>query len=141
MDVAAQVETKARAAKTAARALALASTRVKNEALHQMARGLDEKAAAVLDANRSDLERARTAGLRQGKRAWLIRAPGPSDSLVGQVIRKDQNGRLRAPRGLELFECLFARLRRRSFRSTRQGRVDLRDAQAVLLQRWAKRCS
>ncbi|HEV8457687.1 MAG TPA: glutamate-5-semialdehyde dehydrogenase, partial [Methylomirabilota bacterium] len=63
MDVAAQVETKARAAKTAARALALASTRVKNEALHQMARGLDEKAAAVLDANRSDLERARTAGV------------------------------------------------------------------------------
>jgi glutamate-5-semialdehyde dehydrogenase len=63
MDVAAQVETKARAAKAAARALALASTRVKNEALHQMARGLDEKAAAVLDANRSDLERARTAGL------------------------------------------------------------------------------
>jgi glutamate-5-semialdehyde dehydrogenase len=63
MDVAAQVETKARAAKAAARALALASPRVKNEALHQMARGLDEKAAAVLDANRSDLERARTAGL------------------------------------------------------------------------------
>jgi len=63
MDVAAQVETKARAAKAAARALALASTRVKNEALHQMARGLEEKAAAVLDANRSDLERARTAGL------------------------------------------------------------------------------
>ncbi len=63
MDVAAQVETKARAAKAAARALALASTRVKNEALHQMARGLDEKAGAVLEANRSDLERARTAGL------------------------------------------------------------------------------
>jgi glutamate-5-semialdehyde dehydrogenase len=63
MDVAAQVETKARAAKAAARALALASTRVKNEALHQMARSLEEKAAAVLDANRSDLERARTAGL------------------------------------------------------------------------------
>ena len=63
MDVAAQVDTKARAAKAAARALALASPRVKNEALHQMARGLDEKAAAVLDANRSDLERARTAGL------------------------------------------------------------------------------
>jgi len=63
MDVAAQVETKARAAKAAARALALASPRVKNEALHQMARGLDEKAAALLDANRSDLERARTAGL------------------------------------------------------------------------------
>lgn len=63
MDVAAQVEAKARAAKAAARALALAPTRAKNEALQQMARGLEEKAAAVLDANRSDLERARTAGL------------------------------------------------------------------------------
>lgn len=63
MEVAAQVEAKARAAKAAARVLALASTRVKNEALHQMARGLEEKAATVLDANRSDLERARTAGL------------------------------------------------------------------------------
>ena len=63
MDVAAQVEAKARAAKAAARALALAPTRAKNEALQQMARGLEEKAAAVLDANRSDLDRARTAGL------------------------------------------------------------------------------
>jgi len=63
MDVAAQVEAKARAAKTAARALALAPTRAKNEALQEMARGLEEKAAAVLDANRSDLDRARTAGL------------------------------------------------------------------------------
>ncbi len=63
MDVAAQVEAKARAAKQAARALALAPTRAKNEALQQMARGLEEKSAAVLDANRSDLERARTAGL------------------------------------------------------------------------------
>ena len=63
MDVAAQVEAKARAAKTAARTLALAPTRAKNEALQQMARGLEEKAAAVLDANRSDLDRARTAGL------------------------------------------------------------------------------
>jgi glutamate-5-semialdehyde dehydrogenase len=63
MDVAAQVEAKARAAKGAARALALAPTRAKNEALQQMARGLEEKAAAVLNANRSDLDRARTAGL------------------------------------------------------------------------------
>jgi glutamate-5-semialdehyde dehydrogenase len=63
MDVAAQVESKARAAKEAARILALASTRIKNEALQQMARGLEEKAAAVLEANRSDLERARAGGL------------------------------------------------------------------------------
>jgi glutamate-5-semialdehyde dehydrogenase len=63
MDVTAHVTGKARAAKEAARALALASTRAKNDALQQMARGLEEKAALVLDANRADLARARSAGL------------------------------------------------------------------------------
>jgi glutamate-5-semialdehyde dehydrogenase len=62
MDVAAHVEAKARAAKEAARVLALAPTRAKNEALAQMARGLEERTAAILDANRHDLERARSAG-------------------------------------------------------------------------------
>jgi len=70
MDGTAHVEAKARVAKEAARSLALAPTRTKNEALAQMARGLEEKAAAVLDANRSDLERARSAGLT---RAFLDR--------------------------------------------------------------------
>jgi glutamate-5-semialdehyde dehydrogenase len=63
MDVLAYVTGKARAAKEAARALALASTRSKNDALQQMARGLEEKIGLVLDANRSDLARARSAGL------------------------------------------------------------------------------
>ncbi|HEU4438996.1 MAG TPA: glutamate-5-semialdehyde dehydrogenase [Methylomirabilota bacterium] len=62
MDVAAHVEAKARAAREAARVLALASTRAKNEALAQMARGLEERTSAILDANRHDLERARSAG-------------------------------------------------------------------------------
>ena len=62
MDAAAHVETKAKAAKEASRLLALASTRAKNEALAQMARGLEERTAAILDANRHDLERARAAG-------------------------------------------------------------------------------
>src|SRR6266853_2955847 len=62
MDAAAHVETKAKAAKEASRVLALASTRAKNEALAQMARGLEERTGAILDANRHDLERARTAG-------------------------------------------------------------------------------
>lgn len=70
MDVTAHVETKARAAKEAASALALAPTRTKNDALAQMARGLEEKAATVLEANRTDLERARSAGLT---RAFLDR--------------------------------------------------------------------
>ena len=63
MDVTAHVTAKARAAKEAARALALASPRAKNEALLQMARGLEEKTAPVLEANRADLERGRAAGL------------------------------------------------------------------------------
>jgi glutamate-5-semialdehyde dehydrogenase len=63
MDVTAHVTAKARAAKEAARVLALASTRAKNEALLQMARGLEEKTAPVLEANRADLERGRAVGL------------------------------------------------------------------------------
>src|SRR3990172_3523261 len=53
------VEAKARAAKKAARVMALCSARVKNEALLQMARGLEEKSKTILDANRIDLEQAR----------------------------------------------------------------------------------
>ena len=63
MDVTAQVTSKARAAKDAARILALASPRMKNDALQQMARGLEEKTGLILDANRADLTRARSAGL------------------------------------------------------------------------------
>src|SRR3990172_6145004 len=63
MDVRALVEKKARGALEAARALALAPTRTKNEALLQMARGLVEKGEALLAANRADLERARGRGL------------------------------------------------------------------------------
>lgn len=62
MDVRSLVESRARAARQAARALALCPTRIRNEALLQMARGLEEKAAALLEANRADLERARGAG-------------------------------------------------------------------------------
>jgi glutamate-5-semialdehyde dehydrogenase len=70
MDVAAHVEGKARAAREAARILALAPTKTKNEALFQMARGLEEKAGMVLDANRADLERARATA---PNRAFLDR--------------------------------------------------------------------
>jgi glutamate-5-semialdehyde dehydrogenase len=59
MDARTLVETRARAAREGARALALCPTRTKNEALAQMARGLVEKAETLLEANRADLERAR----------------------------------------------------------------------------------
>jgi len=56
------VTARARAAREGARALALCTTRIKNEALTQMARGLEEKGAALVDANRADVERARADG-------------------------------------------------------------------------------
>jgi glutamate-5-semialdehyde dehydrogenase len=70
MDVTTLVQTKARAAREAARQLALCSTRTKNDALLQMARGLEEKTAAILEANRADVERTRAAG---ATRAFLDR--------------------------------------------------------------------
>jgi glutamate-5-semialdehyde dehydrogenase len=62
MDVRALVTAKARAAREAATALALCSTKTKNDALMQMARALEEKTSALLDANQGDLERARGGG-------------------------------------------------------------------------------
>jgi glutamate-5-semialdehyde dehydrogenase len=70
MNVRQLVESKAQAAREAARALATCGTRVKDEALAQMARALEEKTAAILEANRADLERARSRGLT---RAFLDR--------------------------------------------------------------------
>ena len=70
MDLRHLIESKARAAKDAARALALCGARTKNDALLQMARGLEEKTPAILEANRADLERARASGV---PRAFLDR--------------------------------------------------------------------
>jgi glutamate-5-semialdehyde dehydrogenase len=62
MDMRSLMAAKARSARAAARALALCPTKVKNDALLQMARGLVEKTGALLEANRADLERARGRG-------------------------------------------------------------------------------
>lgn len=62
MDIRELVEEKARLARAASAALALCPTRLKNEALLQMARGLEEKTPPILEANRADLERARARG-------------------------------------------------------------------------------
>jgi glutamate-5-semialdehyde dehydrogenase len=62
MDVRELVESKAKAAREAATTLALCPTRLKNDALIQMARGLEEKTPQILEANRADVERARTRG-------------------------------------------------------------------------------
>ncbi|MBI4635743.1 MAG: glutamate-5-semialdehyde dehydrogenase [Candidatus Rokubacteria bacterium] len=70
MDIRSLVEVKARAARSAAAALALCATKTKNDALGQMARGLEEKTPALLEANRADLEGARARG---ATRAFLDR--------------------------------------------------------------------
>src|SRR6266849_2916417 len=70
MDLKRLVEAKARAARAAARVLAVTPTRTKNDALTQMARSLEEKTAALREANRADLERARAQGVT---RAFLDR--------------------------------------------------------------------
>ena len=69
-DVRDLVQAKARAARDAARALALCPTKVKNDALVQMAHGIVEKTGALLEANRADVERARGRG---ATRAFLDR--------------------------------------------------------------------
>src|SRR5205809_1104835 len=70
MDVRELVKAKARAARDAARTLALCPTKLKNDALGQMAHGLIEKTPALLEANRADVERARSRG---AARAFLDR--------------------------------------------------------------------
>ena len=113
------VESRARAARDAARVLALASTRAKNDALGQMARGLEEKARAILAANRADVERARAAGhprafldrltLTDGRieeMAAGIRQVAALPDPVGETVRMWRRpngmevGRVRVPLGV-----------------------------------------
>ena len=110
MDIAAEVQAKARAAKEASRVLALAPTRTKNEALSQMARGLEEKAATILEANRADLARARSKGLTRAFVDRLTLTDGRIEEMaaglrqvaalpdpVGEVVET-----WRRPNGLEI---------------------------------------
>ena len=113
------VEGRARAARDAARVLALASARVKNEALAQMARGVEEKAGAILEANRADLERARGQGhprafldrltlteSRIEEMAAGIRQVATLSDPVGETVRMWRRpngmevGRVRVPLGV-----------------------------------------
>ena len=90
------VETRARAAREAARALGLASARVKSDALLAMARGLEEKAPAVLQANRADLKRARGEG---HPRAFLDRLTLTDTRIEGMVAGIRQVAALPDPVG------------------------------------------
>jgi glutamate-5-semialdehyde dehydrogenase len=96
IDVRELVETRARAAREAARSLGLASARVKNDALLAMARGLEEKAPAVIEANRADLERARGQG---HPRAFLDRLTLTDARIEGMVAGIRQIAALPDPVG------------------------------------------
>ncbi|HXH84760.1 MAG TPA: glutamate-5-semialdehyde dehydrogenase [Candidatus Tectomicrobia bacterium] len=110
MDVTGLVETRARAAREAAALLALTPTRVRNDALLAMARALEEKTAAVLEANRVDLERARAAGVTRAFLDRLTLTEGRVEEMatglrqlaalpdpVGEVVET-----WRRPNGLEI---------------------------------------
>ena len=109
MDPKTLIESRARAARAAARAMALCPTKTKNEALQQMAGGLVEKSQVLLEANRADVERARgrvskafldrltltesrVEGMAQGLRE-IAGLPDP----VGAVVES-----WRQPNGLEI---------------------------------------
>ncbi|MGH7308863.1 MAG: glutamate-5-semialdehyde dehydrogenase [Candidatus Rokuibacteriota bacterium] len=96
MQVRTLVESKARAARAAAPALALCSTRVKNEALLAMARSLEEKAAALIEANRADLERARAQG---ASRAFVDRLTLTEPRVEGMAMALRQIAGLPDPVG------------------------------------------
>jgi glutamate-5-semialdehyde dehydrogenase len=96
IDVRELVETRARTARDAARTLALASARVKSDALLAMARGLEEKAPAVIEANRADLERARGQG---HPRAFLDRLTLTDARIEGMVVGIRQIAALPDPVG------------------------------------------
>ncbi|HEX2502025.1 MAG TPA: glutamate-5-semialdehyde dehydrogenase [Methylomirabilota bacterium] len=110
IDVRDLVETRARAAREAARTVALANARVKSEALLQMARGVEEKSPAILEANRADLERVRGQGhprafldrltltdARVEAMATGIRQVAALPDPVGETIRG-----WRRPNGIEI---------------------------------------
>ena len=67
-----------RLAREAARALALASTEQKNAALEAMAKRIEARSGAILEANRNDIDAARgkgrdepsSTGWRSTRRAW-----------------------------------------------------------------------
>src|SRR5215475_9067904 len=85
MDVRELVETRARAAREAARSLGLASARVKSDAHLAMARGLEEKTPAVLEANRADLDRARGQGHPRAFLDRLTLTDGRVEAMVAGI--------------------------------------------------------
>jgi glutamate-5-semialdehyde dehydrogenase len=119
MDIKQYVTDKARKAKVASRILATVSTEIKNNALFQMAKGLEAEAAKLISENRKDLIEAEKKGLSKAMIDRLTLTPdrikAMADGLrevaalpdpVGEVVRMWRRpngmevGRMRVPIGL-----------------------------------------
>ncbi len=118
-DVGAYMREVGRRAREAARALARAETRAKDAALLEAARAIEERAEAILEANRQDLEAARARGLgealldrlelnpqrvaamAEGLRQ-IAALPDPVGAVEGLRFRPSgiQVGRMRVPLGV-----------------------------------------
>ena len=83
MDAKQLVQARARAAREGGRALALCSTLIKDDALAQMARALEEKAGTLMDANRADVERARADGHSRAFLDRLTLTEGRIEAMAG----------------------------------------------------------
>ncbi|HEX9697126.1 MAG TPA: glutamate-5-semialdehyde dehydrogenase [Actinomycetota bacterium] len=101
-----------RRAKVAARAMAGASSAVKDEALAGIARALEEAADAILDANTADLERGESEGLSRALLDRLTLTPERISQIAGAVrdviALPDPVGEViggtRRPNGLDIVE-------------------------------------
>ncbi|HWO93275.1 MAG TPA: glutamate-5-semialdehyde dehydrogenase [Dehalococcoidia bacterium] len=83
--ISSELETKARAVKAAAPALARASTDLKNAALLAIARNIEERVADVLTANAADCADSRAAGLSDAMLDRLTLTEGRLRSLAEDV--------------------------------------------------------
>ncbi|HHX94947.1 MAG TPA: glutamate-5-semialdehyde dehydrogenase [Clostridia bacterium] len=119
MTVKDNVQGKGRAAKSASRILATASTQTKNNALEEMARALQSRAGEILEANKLDMEAGRKKGLsnalldrllltedRIAEMAYgleaLVNLPDPVGSIDSMWLRPNglQVGKMRVPLGV-----------------------------------------
>jgi glutamate-5-semialdehyde dehydrogenase len=82
---ASEIESKARAAKLAARKLATASSQVKDAALENLAQALADHAGEILDANARDLERGRDSGLGEGLLDRIAITPARLEGIAADV--------------------------------------------------------
>ena len=119
MDIQSYMHSIGRAARTASRAMAKAETGAKNDALMTMAQAVERDIALLLDANRKDVEAARSKGLdaavmdrltlnaksvaamAEGLRQ-IAQLPDPVGEFSGMSYRPSgiQVGRMRVPLGV-----------------------------------------